>query len=65
MVKFPETIIRYPEFLLLVFSTLSNLENRYWVCNALIDPLKPVKLYKEDDEDVVIEEKLPKKETEK
>ena len=39
---------------------LSNLENSCWACNAPIDKTKPSKTYK-DEEEVTVEEEIPKK----
>lgn len=41
--------------------TLSDLENACWVCEAPFDELKPVKLYKEKEDDPIVEEKPHKK----
>ena len=41
--------------------TLSDLENACWVCEAPFDELKPVKLYKEEEDAPIVEEKPHKK----
>lgn len=41
--------------------TLSDLENACWVCEEPFDELKPVKLYKEKEDDLIVEEKPHKK----
>jgi hypothetical protein len=40
---------------------MSNLENACWVCNAPIDPSKPVKPFKKETEKIEISEKPKKK----
>lgn len=42
--------------------TLANLENMCWVCDSVIDPSKPVKLYeKEKGEEIKVSKEVPEK----